>query len=440
MTKLLMKYVTYIHNRPHYRRRWPKAVTTSTDGHVGGFFLKRLQCNPGDDEELHEEMLRLTKQFKQMCDVYTGKADPNATPHILLAMKGLHAGQGGLDSENLERLFPNYDRAWKEAAVAGLDEVKLNSLAHQEKDALDLLMDKSAKPITFLQDVLESYSKHFNGSERELKKQKELWAKFIQYGEGDDLFNQSNVDSYLKAFVKTRAREVKASTVERQTTYIIKILTLFIELVDSDITINRPKTPSYANKDVESKNPLVHNEQIKLIKSLPEQAEWIQLYILLSLHCGLHPKEASSLEVSSFDFSKKPYVVFVNKTGGKTESRRRAIPLIYRDEYIRVLVNAGALDHISGKNPDNLGISIKKVLLKINPNSSAYTLRHTFAHNADAVYMNETAKAHLGGWSSGKDKISPHMFKYGRGGKDTDERIAALAEQAEALFRHFESI
>ncbi|NVK00609.1 MAG: hypothetical protein HWE12_03615 [Oceanospirillaceae bacterium] len=448
---LKLPYTTKIHGNWYYRRRFPKRLSDA--GLLPDTLKRKLLSNPDDYNALIAEINRCNQEWQSMISLHDSK-DPiherkvmllrNA--HEYLRLKGLRAGQGiaTFSYDELYSLFPEWSKVFTQAATEQIPEADLlqgNTPAEIQKLASELLVQEGAEPLHMLSDVWLLYMERNQGikSQRDLTKETGFWNKFLEYGGGDCPMSEESINQYLKDFNRRRTQEIKAASISRQLNTIISAIRTYMEKHDLEYEVKRPKLLRDADTTVNAKSPLTYNEQHELIKLIPEIDDWQELYILLALHSGMHPSEAVKLDLDSFDFSRQPYVFILNNTSkGKTEERTRTIPLVYRSERIRQLVEStDSVSKLRSMEASNVGLQIKKILVRIHPEASAYTLRHTLGHNADSVYLSETAKANLGGWSGGKgSKLSTHMFKYGRGGKDAEERIIALANEVVKMLKH----
>ncbi len=120
----------------------------------------------------------------------------------------------------------------------------------------------------------------------------------------------------------------------------------------------------------------------------------------------------------------------------KTAERQRIIPLVYKVDRIKELIESGALKVLASKKPDNLSQQITKLVKKAQPDTTAYSLRHTLRHNAESAGIEGMIQAQLGGWSGKQAGVSEHMFKYGKGGADFEERIKPLAASMNRCLTH----
>ena len=109
---------------------------------------------------------------------------------------------------------------------------------------------------------------------------------------------------------------------------------------------------------------------------------------------------------------------------------------MFKIDRIKELIDTGALEELTSKSPDNISLQITKMLKKIQPKATTYSLRHTLRHNAAAAGVEGLIQAQLGGWSGKDTGFSEHMFKYGQGGADFEERIRPLAIALEKCLAH----
>lgn len=446
--KVALPYTTTIHGHLYFRKSYPTHLVQA--GLLPKYFKKRLKSDPTDQVSISTEIAEchieweLRVSHHEGSDLELAKAvNLQKKAHDYLKIRSLKAGLGSayLDEKGIDPfdLFPEYTKVWTEAGVLQVPEHTLMTPAAEvEKLASDLLINEAAKPLHLLSDVWRLYTEaRPEKSQRQITKESGFWNKFIEYGGGDTEVTEENVRTYIRTFNKRRVSEIKGSSVTRQLTTVMSAIKEYVEEHDLDIDVHRPKLPRNADRTKNSKNPLSYTEQFKLIELLPSLEPWEELYCLLSLQSGMHPSESKSLTIDSFDFDKEPYVFILNEGGGKSDFRMRILSMVYQPEKIRHLVqNTDALLDIASKSAESIGAAIKKVLLKVQKGSSAYTLRHTLRHNSQSAGLGGSIEANLGGWSSGTSKVSAHQFRYGRGGKDTEERIQALANQSRMMLAH----
>lgn len=248
------------------------------------------------------------------------------------------------------------------------------------------------------------------------RRDRETWKKFLSCNTGDTLATEESIRQYLTHFRHHRIDDgVKSSTITKNLSVILAPLHQYNDSLANPMTIKRPKVRKPHDEMTDQKPPLFHAEQIALIKRLPQEEAWKELYVLISLHTGSHPSEAVRLSPNNFNFHSSSPTVTISEDGvqRKGQNRNRTVPLIYQVERVKTLVSEGALQTMTSKTAENAGIQIKNLLVKISPKASAYSLRHTLRHNADSCNISPLIQMDLGGWSPKELGLSQHMAGYG---------------------------
>jgi len=124
----------------------------------------------------------------------------------------------------------------------------------------------------------------------------------------------------------------------------------------------------------------------------------------------------------------------------KTKHRRRTIPLVYKVERIKELIEAEGSEFILGKaaqtTESNISSQIIKLLRQVNPELTAYSFRHSFKHNAQRKDINPLNIAYLGGWSGSSLNLNEIMVNYGKAGMETPEMLFKLQSVMKSINSH----
>ncbi len=454
---LSIRYVTTIEGKQYYQRRYPKALA----GHPSlksTHFKKRVKSPPDDHKGTIAEVEELNSIFESYVETLLSsntevlnELELERKARSILKMNHLEEGMGSkIDAFERDEFTQNAlaTGAFNESMLHDSHEKEAQShlpkpeIVRAQEKAWTMLMEppKKGHSSAMLSDAWEHHKKEagIDTSQRTGKRLQAIWDNFLSYGGGDDRLCEATVWHHLRKFVEQRILDgVTLQTITRQMTTVVTALKSYCESLDLDIQITKPPIPKTAVSTKKVRSPLTHAAQHKLIDILSSEKDWKELFTLVALQTGTHPSEAKKLLRSSFNFETDPPTLLLSPSGtGKTAERERLIPLVYRAARIQELVENGALDELTSRTPDNISQQITKLLKRIQPETTAYSLRHTLAHNARAAGIEEATLAHLGGWSGKFVGSSEHMFKYGQGGADYEERIRPLAEALLRALKH----
>jgi hypothetical protein len=126
----------------------------------------------------------------------------------------------------------------------------------------------------------------------------------------------------------------------------------------------------------------------------------------------------------------------------KTKHRLRTIPLVYKVDRIRELINTidpeskYILGAVANKTESNISKQLKNILEKVNPKATAYSFRHAFKNNAQINDIDNQDVAYLGGWSGYSLCVNEIMMNYGRKGLETPEMALKLQRVMRRINRH----
>jgi integrase len=126
----------------------------------------------------------------------------------------------------------------------------------------------------------------------------------------------------------------------------------------------------------------------------------------------------------------------------KTKNRPRTIPLVYKVDRIRELINTIApeskyiLGAVADKTESNISKQLKNILEKVNPKATAYSFRHAFKNNAQTNDIDNQDIAYLGGWSGYSLRVNDIMMNYGKKGLETPETALKLQRTMKRINKH----
>lgn len=435
-----VKHLTTIKGLPYFQRRIPQRLLQHP-AVKSTHYKVRLPVDPTDEIALLSAINRANEVFTVYVDTLTNanlealsEQDLQRRAAFYLEASGFEPGLAATRDLRLNDLVQ--DHAWHSGAFEELsdydadetqlmtDQVKIQSLAWslltQKQPRLDL-------PKT-LQELFDQHWLHTNKSDADKRdrKAKALWKEFLELSGGDTVCEKTVLQDALRRYANAKLQQGnKPSSVSRNITTIVQPIKHHNTQCSAAeiIEIIRPKLPN--TRDTERKKPLYHIEQQRLIKTLKDEIEWKQLYVLLALHTGMHPSEAIQLKPTHFSFKGDIWTVTVsgNDTKRKTQERGRIVPLVFERERIKTLVGNDCLTEMNNKTADNVGQQIRVLLQKTDQEASAYTLRHTLKHNLDAASVSPFVQREIGGWVKQDMHLSQHMAEYGSLGSDSKERL-----------------
>lgn len=452
---LSMKYLTYVKGLPYYQRRYP----TRLKGHpslTSAQFKRPLHVPADNSSAIAQAVEAMTKVYEDYISLLE-TANMSVLTEIelerkarsLLKAKGWQDGLISVDDIYLKEQATEYllasgvFDALSEYSQHPKDQPKSTIVKIQERawKRLQKPPSQAATEHKLFSEVFKDFweLRAMSDQVKEHRRDQEIWKKFLSYNAGDALVTEETVRQYLQQFKNKRVQDgVKSSTITKNLSVILAPLNAYNETLAHPIDIRRPKVRPNKGEQLDQKPPLYHSEQIALMEMLEGQDDWKTLYVLIALHTGSHPSEAVQLTSDSFNLSATIPTVTISGDGSKrkNENRNRSVPLVYQVDRIRGLIEAGALTVMTRKDKDNVGVQIKALLKQVNPNASAYSLRHTLRHNADAANVSPIIQMALGGWSAKELGLSSHMAGYGELGKDVIERLKPRQDALISMLAH----
>lgn len=316
--------------------------------------------------------------------------------------------------------------------------------------------EKQSKLYTFT-DAWAAYEEEnkYEGSEkrraRAWKKTQSSWDNFLSVV-GEQVFEQQTIQTSLSTFYhhlkkkkKANGEPLKPSSIARQMTPAKAAFREFVNSHSLPIAVIAP-TVKDANIS-EPRYTLNRDEQVALLKLCSDTshelyAPWKEMFVVIAIQCASHASELQRMRATSLFLDYDiPVAIFDTKL--KTASRQRIVPLVVKLERIHELQktiedgsNALLGGHISQLDESSISSQISALCRLINPKASAYSLRHSFAYNADIAETSDKNLSLLGGWSTDEKKISTEMMRYGASGVGNDERLVALQKAAIKISEH----
>lgn len=452
-----MKYVTFINGKPYFQRRWPESLRQHP-AIATKMFKRRIHVDAGDDEALARERKRLNQYYEDYVALLStaneetlAALELERTAKALLGVHNLPEGLFATNDEYLNDLSSGI--VWESGAFDALIEHDNRETAEQrllpksaqaqvQQYAWKLLStpNPQARSSKLFSEAFDDYwkAKGWSTANKKQRRERAIWNDFLKIN-GDSLITSESVKVFQQNYVNARTGAVKVSSIQRELTSIFAPINRYNETLSERLAINKLLVKTPKRTQVDRKPPILHEQQQELMAMLPSLPEWKQLYFLIALHSGFHPSEAVVLTKEDFIFDDDLPRVALNNTesGGKTEHRTRVVPLVFDVTRIHQLIHeTDALTVMMSKTTDNIGTQIKNVLIKIDPQLTAYSLRHTLKHNGDAAMIDSSVIAALGGWSGASFGLSGSFANYGQRSKDMVERLRPRVKALEAMLKH----
>ena len=124
----------------------------------------------------------------------------------------------------------------------------------------------------------------------------------------------------------------------------------------------------------------------------------------------------------------------------KTKHRARTIPLVYKVDRIKELIDAEQSESMLGDAAEttesNISSQLNKLIKQVCPEATAYSFRHTFKNNATLKEVNLLHLSYLGGWSASVLNINEIMASYGKKGMETPDMVLKLQSSMKKINSH----
>lgn len=453
--QLRMKYLTFIKGLPYYQRRYPTRLREHPS--LKSLVFKRpLHVDANDPAAIATAVESMSEVFEDYISLLEtantdvlAEIDLERKAQALIKARGWSEGVMGIDDPYLTDNAIDYfldsgefddllEYSKHPELQAKSPQVRIQERAWKKLQEPPSTKSRNTKLFSEIFDDYWSKNK-MTVQNKTHRRDRETWNKFLSYNTGDTLATEESIRRYLTQFRNQRINDgVKSSTITKNLSVILSPLHHYNDSLADPMTIKRPKVRKPHGEMTEQKPPLFHAEQVELIKRIGNEAAWKELYVLIALHTGSHPSEAVRLGTHNFNFSSSIPTVTISEDGvdRKAENRNRTVPLVYKVDRIQALVSDGALQTMASKTSENAGVQIKNLLVKVSPNASAYSLRHTLRHNADACSISPIIQMALGGWSPKELGLSQHMAGYGELGKDVVERLTPRRDALAQMLAH----
>lgn len=465
-----------------YQRSVPKDIADHPVFGGKKLYKKPLGANLQTDEDIHRAWLEQHKAFESLTSnlrkdnlplLEARKLAEEATS--LLKAHGLKVGQRSSDSflsntENrniedatdmqidnsglLDDAREYYNKADAEALSLS-DEVPDHIQIQDEAWRLLNIPKNEVKKQTFLlSDCWNIYAekKGLDENDRSVKKTRSRWNQFLDFM-GDCVLDSEQIHERLDRWVEHREQIRKgsiesgnkatpsSSTIHKEIDMVSAIINLVVKLHRLNIRIVKPIIQKTEPKIREVLSPPEVLEIISLAQdtSTSFYKPWKELTILLMAQTSCIASELIRMKKDSVIFDQEVPVI---KMEGdlKTKHRERAIPLVYKVERIKELIEAEESEFILGKaaqtTESNLSKQLNQLVQQVNPEATSYSFRHTFKTNAILKDINPNHLTYLGGWSGSTLNLNEVMVNYGKAGLEKPEMLFKLQSVMKSINSH----
>ena len=464
-----LKYVRYEKGKPWYRRRYPTTLRGHPQLEGKDYFRKRIKADPNDVQAFIADWNSLNASYETfvaaLLSVNAGVIEEaHLTKKALDYLRMIDIPMGMLggrevrfDGEVKGWLLDNYFdemRAHSREESVSVSEIMPSELVAIQEEAWRLIhlpRDTQIQTKTYGQIFEEFWlQRNMTESSKRDRETKRLRQEFIDVIGGDCIVSSDLLADHLTKYaavmrkketvVGGRTKTLSESTIKKYINVITQPINFHNEFVESEaerIEVKRPKF-SKRRQVKNKKRPLDYIDQNKLMTLICGRGDWKELFCLVAIQTGMHPSEAVQLSATSFNFTNIPAVVSLSGEGSirKTEARQRLVPLVYRTERIKELVEGGHLEVLTSKTSDNISAQLKTLLSSVSKDYTAYSLRHTLRHNFASAAIPVDLQAEIGGWEAKGREMSESQAGYAELGKDTNERIKARAKALKRSLAH----
>jgi len=305
-----------------------------------------------------------------------------------------------------------------------------------------------------LSDCWDIYAekKELDIQNRQLRKTFQRWNFFLAYV-GDCVLDSEQIherlDKYVEHREQVRKESIKSgnkpspssSTIQKEIDMVCAIINLVVKLHRLNIRIDKPIIQPTKPKTREVLTPPDALEIISLAQNTSTSfyKPWKELTILLMAQTSCIASELQRMKKGSVLLDQEVPVI---KIAGdvKTKHRLRTIPLVYKVERIKELIEAEQSEFILGEaaqtTESNLSKQLNQLVQKVNAEAVAYSFRHTFRLNGQSKDINPLHIAYLGGWSGSSLNLNEIMVNYGKAGMETPEMLFKLQSVMKSINSH----
>ena len=321
---------------------------------------------------------------------------------------------------------------------------------------LNLPKSETKNQTVLLSDCWGIYAekKELDVQDRQIRKTFHRWNYFFDFV-GDCVLTNEEIHERLDRYVTHREQcrkdAVKAgkkatpssSTIHKEINMACAIINQAARLHRLPINIIKPDIRDTEPKERETLSP----QEVIAIVELAQDTQsgyyksWKELAILIMAQTSCIASELQRMEKSSIFLDADIPVIKV-KGKVKTKNRLRTIPLVYKVDRIRALINTidpeskYIFGDMANTTESNISKQLKNILEKVNPKATAYSFRHAFKNNAQINDIDNQDVAYLGGWSGYSLSVNEIMMNYGRKGLETPEMALKLQRVMRRINKH----
>ena len=321
---------------------------------------------------------------------------------------------------------------------------------------LNLPKSETKNQTVLLSDCWGIYAekKELDVQDRQIRKTFHRWNYFFDFV-GDCVLTNEEIHERLDRYVTHREQcrkdAVKAgkkatpssSTIHKEINMACAIINQAARLHRLPINIIKPDIQDTEPKERETLSAQEIIEIVELAQDTQSAyyKRWKELAILIMAQTSCIASELQRMEKSSIFLDADNPVIKV-KGKKKKKNRLRTIPLVYKVDRIRALINTidpeskYIFGDMANTTESNISKQLKNILEKVNPKATAYSFRHAFKNNAQINDIDNQDVAYLGGWSGYSLSVNEIMMNYGRKGLETPEMALKLQRVMRRINKH----
>lgn len=452
-TRHRMSKIPYVRDYPErnalsYQRDYPKALQPIIGKKTFTYPVGKLNDDPSltlkrvfEAEQAYERKVRLAQTVDpaavELDDLQQAALD-------LLRQRKAKGGQfAGQDNRDDEYGMDRWDYA--DAFLPEMDGVRQKMQQHQPLSTDDMvvhhayeaLVDAAAYSPKTLSRIWESYA-NFKGIDQSHKAYRRYQQFLAFVGKNQVISHQTNdvLNKALRGYVEARqGDQVKNTTISRELNDILAVLRYASDEFGIAWHLKKPRLQA----DGDKRRPLTREEQRTVLSHIESHDvhKAAAVCVLLYLQGGMLPSELKRLDVDELKENLQQANPFVLIRAGKTQKRRRVIPIVLMLDYLLANIDE-AVEWVGRVTDETVTKNINKLIRSATGDQSltGYSLRHTLRANATAAGVPDSHIAAIGGWSGKEFGLSDHMLEYGSEGLGDSSSVKALTESSEIIHKH----
>jgi len=448
-----MKQIPYVRAYPNkqaltYQRNYPRSIQSLTG-------KKTFTYPVGSKADSYIDVLALVSKAEQAYQLslkIAQSVDPIAleldelqkAALELLRRRKANGGQfSGSNNQPDEYGLDRWDYA--DLIIPEMDEVRqkeqrLEQLTTQDvivRHAFEALVDAAAYKPKTLASLWELYAKFKQINQKH--KSYIRYQRFLAFvGKNQVISHQTNdvLNKAIRGYVEARkVDEVKNTTISRELNDILAVLRYASDEFGIAWQLKKPRL----QVDGDKRRPLTREEQRSVLTYIRgnDVHQAAAVCVLLYLQGGMLPSELERLDIGEIRENLQQANPFVLIRAGKTQKRRRVIPIVLMLDYLLKNIDE-AVEWVNHVTDETVTKNINKLLRTATGDDSltGYFLRHTFKANAFAAGVADSHIAAIGGWSGKEFGLSDHMLEYGSEGLSDSETVRSLTMTSQLIHQH----